>query len=277
MRLKSCALLAVATLAAPHVFASDCASNFKKSGNPFTGTSYAAFIEVPDLSVEAAMGQMRGLLIADKMDVITEDLAGGNMLVEQRSSTFARAVPTVVTAEEAGGKVKITMTVKTEKGVFAKQETVKQRLCDLFAKVQGGKAGAEAAAAGATAANKTGESLRDVFSFSRDIANEANLNAALVTPRHKGRTYALKGKIDYIQEDGDNYNVSFEIHEHQQTGLGDLVGDANYSVGVACLFRPNQLTWVLSMREGERVTFKGVFYRYDDSKKMAWLENCKQM
>jgi hypothetical protein len=48
-------------------------------------------------------------------------------------------------------------------------------------------------------------------------------------------------------------------------------------VGVACLFKPNQLTWVLSMREGDKVTFRGIFYRYDDSKQMVWLENCSQL
>ena len=41
--------------------------------------------------------------------------------------------------------------------------------------------------------------------------------------------------------------------------------------------RPNQLAWVLTMRKGQSVTFTGTFYRYDDFKKMAWLENCKQV
>lgn len=38
-----------------------------------------------------------------------------------------------------------------------------------------------------------------------------------------------------------------------------------------------QLALILTMREGQSVTFQGSFYRYDDFKKMVWLENCKQM
>jgi len=56
-----------------------------------------------------------------------------------------------------------------------------------------------------------------------------------------------------------------------------IPGDAPFRVGVACLFRPNQLAWVLTMREGQSVKFIGNFYRYDNIKKMVWLENCKQV
>ena len=49
--------------------------------------------------------------------------------------------------------------------------------------------------------------------FSREIAREAKGNALAVNARHKGRKYALKGRVDYIQEDGEDYNVSFEIPE----------------------------------------------------------------
>jgi hypothetical protein len=220
---------------------------------------------------------MRGILLADKLDVISADMEGGNMLVEKRASTFARAVPVIVEAQEQSGGALVSLMIKPEKGVFAKAETMKTEICKWLGQLKGGAEGQALAKSGAAAENKAGDTLREVYRFSRDIANEANLNAVMVTARHKGRSYSLKGKIDYIQTDGDDYNVSFEVPEHRSSNLGDLVGDADFRVGVACLFKPNQLTWVLTMREGQKVTFKGTFYRYDDLKKMAWLENCQQL
>ena len=47
-------------------------------------------------------------------------------------------------------------------------------------------------------------------------------------------------------------------------------------VGMACLFKPNQLANVLTFRKGEKAQFTGAFLRYDDIKRMVWLQNCKQ-
>ena len=57
--------------------ASDCDDAFSKSGSPFSGTTYNSQVTVGDLSTPDALGQMRGILIAEKMDVITEDVEGG--------------------------------------------------------------------------------------------------------------------------------------------------------------------------------------------------------
>ncbi len=271
-------IVCLSLVGASSALAASCEENFKKEGSVFTGSVYSSYVELADLGVADAMAQMRGIALNDKLDVISEDLEAGNMLVEQRASTWARAIPMVIEASAQGASgVRVMFTVRPEKGVMAKEKTMRTSICGYLAKLQGGERGKSAAAEGLAAENKAGETLREVFSFSRDIANEAKLNALAVTARHKGRTYSLKGKVDYIQEDGGDYNVSFDVPEHRSSSLGDLVGDANYRVGVACLFKPNQLTWVLTMREGQRVTFKGTFLRYDDAKKMAWLENCKQL
>ena len=168
------------------------------------------------------------------------------------------------------------MLVKTEKGVLAKAENMRGYLCELLAKMKGGDEGRLAGTSGAKQQNSDETTTRDVFIFSREIANEANKNAVAVNARHKGRAYALKGRIDHIMEDGEDYNVSFDVPEISEMQLKPLPGQAQFRVGVACLFRPNQLAWVLTMREGQSVTFKGSFHRYDDFRKMVWLENCKQ-
>lgn len=261
--------------AAPLAHAGECEDNFRKTGNPFTGADFSSTVTVPELSVPNALSQLRGIMIAEKMDVITEDPEGGSMLVEQRSSGATRAIPTLINVSDSGGAATIEMTVKTEKGQFAKQDAIRTYMCQLLAKVQGGKAGVAAAAQGAKARNADDVTVKDVFVFSREIAREAKGNAVAVTARHKGRQYALTGRVDYIQEDGEFFNVSFEIPEQRDMVL-KLPGDNEPRVGVACLFRQNQMANVLTFREGDKATFTGRFLRYDDFKRVFWLENCKQ-
>lgn len=273
MRLTTALLL----LVSGQLLASDCDTNFSKSGNPFTGSTYSSHVVVGDLTATDALGQMRGILISEKMDVLTEDVETGTMLAEQRATGTTRAIPTIVTVSDDSAGARVEMLVKTEKGVLAKAENMRSYMCELLAKLQGGDAGRAAATAGAQSQNSADLTQRDVFIFSREIAREANKNAVAVNVRHKGRKYALKGRIEHIMEDGEDYNVSFDVPEISEMQLKPLPNDAQFRVGVACLFRPNQLAWVLTMREGQSVTFQGSFHRYDDFKKMVWLENCKQV
>ena len=60
----------------------------------------------------------------------------------------------------------------------------------------------------------------------KSFANEANKNAVAVNARHKGRSYALKGRIEHIMEDGEDYNVSFEVPEISEMVLKPLPGQA---------------------------------------------------
>jgi hypothetical protein len=255
--------------------AGECEDTFEKSGNPFTGADYSARISVPDLDVVDAMGQVRGIMIGEKMDLITEDAGTGAMLFEQRSSGTTRAIPTLVDVSDRQGAAVVRMTVKTEKGMLAKQETIKTYMCSLLARVEGGDAGRAAAAIGAGAVNHDDVTVRDVYIFSREIAREAKGNAVAVTARHRGRNYALKGRVDYIQEDGEDFNVSFDIPEQHELAL-QVPGDREPRVGVACLFNANQLANVLTFRKGDRATFTGAFLRYDDIKRMVWLKDCRQ-
>jgi hypothetical protein len=265
------ALALASTSLAAH--AGQCEDNFAKTGNAFTGVDFSSRVSVPQLSVADALGQVRGIMVSEKMDVITEDPAGGVMLVEQRSSGATRAIPTLVNVSASGDAATVQFTIKTEKGQFAKADAMRSYLCDLLSRVQGGDAGRTAGAQGAKAQNATDVTVKDVYVFSREIAQEAKGNALVVGARHKGRNYALRGDVDYIQEDGEDYNVSFAVPDQADVQLR-APGDREPRVGVACLFRPNQLANVLTWRKGDRVTFTGAFYRYDDFKRMVWLENC---
>ena len=271
--LKPLVALALSSLAVP-ALAGECEANFKKSGNPLVMTTYSSAVTVPNLTTRDALAQMRGILVAEKMDVMADDPDGGTLLVEQRQDKAARPVPTTITVSEVASGTRIEMAVKMERGVFSKVEQIQPYMCGLFAKVKGGKEGVAAAKKGAGASNNEATGNQDVYLFSRMIAREADKNAIAVNARHKGRKYTLTGRIETLMEDGEDYNLIFDIPEVGDTALPNLPFDAKFKVSVSCLFRPNQLTTVLAMREGQKVTLTGTVYKYDNFRKVIWLENC---
>ena len=271
--LKPLLALALLPFAAP-ALAGECEANFKKSGNPLVMTGYSSAVTVPNLSTRDALAQMRGIMVAEKMDVMAEDAEGGTLLVEQRQDKAARPIPTTITVSEVASGTRIEMAIKMERGVFSKVEQIQPYMCGLFAKVKGGKEGVAAAKKGAAATNNEATGNQDVFMFSRMIAGEANKNAIAVNARHKGRKYTLTGRIETLMEDGEDYNLIFDIPEISEMALKPLPFDAQFKVSVSCLFRPNQLTTVLAMREGQKVTLTGTVYKYDNFRKVIWLENC---
>lgn len=268
-------LLAAAIAAtAPAAFANECEQNFTKSGSPFSGTDFTSSVTVADLSAADALAQMRGIMIAEGLDVVSQDNETGALLAEQPARGTSRPVPVLINVFDESGAAGVELTIKTEKGQMAKADTMRTYVCQLLAKVQGGDAGRAAAAAGAQQQNRDDLTEKDVYVFSREIAREAQNNAVAVNARHQGRRYTLKGRVDYIQEDGEDYNVSFEIPEMRDVAF--QVGREPPRVGVACLFRPNQVANVLTFRKGDSVRFTGAFLRYDDFKRMVWLQNCRQ-
>lgn len=275
MRHTLSVLTVLALLASAPLRAGDCEDQFSSAGSVFSGTDFASRVHVPQVSVAEALGQMRGILIAEGMDVITEDSASGTLLAEQRATGTTRAIPVLVNVSGGNGAATVMMTVKTEKGQVALAKTMRPYVCGLLARLQGGEAGRRAAAAAAATQNRAATTYRDVYVFSREIAAEARDNALAVTARHQGRRYGLTGRIDAVQQDGDNVNVSFDVPDQRDVRFA-APGDHEARVGVACLFRPQHLAQVLTFRRGDRARFTGTFLRYDDLRRMVWLERCEQ-
>ncbi len=271
--LKPVVALALLSLSAP-ALAGECEANFRKSGNPIVMTTYSSAVTVPNLSPRDALAQMRGIMVAEKMDVMAEDADGGTLLVEQRQDGSKRPIPTTIEVSDVASGTRIGMSVKMERGVFSKVEQIKPYMCGLLARVKGGKEGMAAAKKGAGATNSEATGNQDVFMFSRMIAGEANKNAIAVNARHKGRKYTLTGRIETLMEDGEDYNLIFDIPEIGEMVLKPLPHDAQFKVGVSCLFKPDQLTTVLALREGQKVTLAGTVLKYDNFRKVIWLENC---
>ncbi len=55
------------------------------------------------------------------------------------------------------------MTVKTEKGQMAKQDAMRPYMCEILAKLKGGKEGRDAAAQGMKTQNNVDVTVKDVY------------------------------------------------------------------------------------------------------------------
>lgn len=261
---------------APVALAGECEDRFKKVGNNVVSrVDWSSQVSVPDLSVADALGQLRGILVRSTMVVITEDVATGSMLAEQPATNTVRAIPVLVQVTPEGKGVLVDLTVKTQRGQMSKLEGMRTEICRILGLLKGGKEGRAAAVAGRKTQNPDPTVFRDVYVFSREIANEAHGNPVAVNARHRGRKYALKGKVEHIMEDGDEINVGFRIPEQHDVLL--RAPNDPPRVGVACLFRQSQMATVLTFRRGDMTTFKGSFLRYDDMRRVVWLENCVQV
>ena len=78
--------------------AATCEQTFVKRGSALTGLNFTAQVDVPDLTPASAIGQMRGIAVRSKYDIILEEPDAGSLLIEQPAAGSARPVPIIVTA-----------------------------------------------------------------------------------------------------------------------------------------------------------------------------------
>ncbi len=256
------------------VVAAGCEESFTKQGNPLTGTKYSASVSVADVSVADAMAQLRSIAVGKKLDVLTEDVENGSMLLEYRESFRNKPIPFVVSVAGEGGGVSISMLVKLNKGALAKSDDAKTEICSILSAVQGGEAGRRAALHGGEGAGDAAPRQVDAFRWSMELARQTQESAESVPFRNKGKAFTVSGKVDYVRKDGDVYRVAFDIPEPGSSPLR-LPGAATFKIDVSCLMAPKHSAWAVALRPGEKVKLTGVYSDFDSIRKVIWLEGCK--
>lgn len=254
--------------------AAGCEESFTKQGNPLTGTKYNAAVSVADVSVADAMAQLRGMAVEKKLDVLTDDVENGSMLLEYRESFRNKPIPYVVSVAEEGGGVSVSMLVKLNKGALAKTEDAKSEMCSMLNAVKGGEAGKLAARKGAGPDAGQGPRAVDAFRWSMELARQTQDSAESIPLRNKGKAFTVSGKVDYVRKDGDVYRVAFDIPEPQASPLR-LPGGPTFKIDVSCLMATKHAAWAVALRSGEKVKLTGVYSDFDSIRKVIWLESCK--
>jgi hypothetical protein len=243
------AIAALLLFASTSTLATTCEESFKKSGNPFTGTSYTASVTVPGLSVDSAIKQMRAIAVNKKMDVLNEDAAGGSLLIEEPSTVTHKPLSFIITASNDG---EVSMLLKLNKGAFGGSDSIRQGMCEMMAQVRAGQAG-EALANQADVAVKPVEISAPRLSDKIDF--EAKDNRAAIGARYAGKVFLISGTSADVRKEDGKYVVVFKTIFDRDDPVG--------KTRVLCRMATNQTAFALSIKEGDNLKLTGSFDTFD--------------
>jgi hypothetical protein len=275
MRLTAAVALVLTTIPAT-ALAATCEQSFVKRGSALTGLNFTAQVEVPDLTPASAIGQMRGVAIKGKYDIILEEADAGSLLIEQPAAGANRAFPIIVTASQVGGAGTVKLEVKLPAGMAAPAEGVRTEVCGMLAQLKGGRAGLAAASQGMGATATATPTRIDAVSLSQQFAREAVKNDALLPLRYKGKAFSVWGAVNHVMKDGEYFRVAFDTPDARDRAIRlDAPGDAGFMVNISCLMAKGQNAYALTLKAKSLIRLTGTFYEYDTFKRTVWLNECR--
>lgn len=252
--------------------AATCEDSFVKRGSALTGLNFTGQVVVPDLAPASAIGQMRGLAIKGKYDIILEEPDAGSLLIEQPAAGPNRPVPIIVTA----GQGTVKMEVKLPAGMLAPADGVKAEVCGMLAQLKGGKAGLAAASQGMGATATATPTRIDAVSLSQQFAREAVRNDALLPLRYKNKAFSVWGAVNHVMKDGEYFRIAFDTPDARDRAIRlDAPGDAGFMVNISCLMGRGQNAYALTVKKGALIRLTGTFYEYDPIRRTVWLNECR--
>jgi len=256
--------------------AATCEQTFVKRGSALTGLNFTAQVDVPDLTPASAIGQMRGIAVRSKYDIILEEPDAGSLLIEQPAAGSARPVPIIVTAGQAGGAGTVKLEVKLPAGMAAPADAVKAEVCGMLAQVKGGRAGLALASQGMAAAATATPTRIDAVSLSQQFAREAVKNDALLPLRYKGKAFTVWGAVNHVMKDGEYFRVAFDTPDARDRAIRlDAPGDAGFMVNISCLMAKGQNAYALTLKAKSLIRLTGTFFEYDTFRRTVWLNECR--
>lgn len=275
MRLSLAVALALAGIPGAGL-AATCEQSFVKRGSALTGLNFTAQVDVPDLSPASAIGQMRGVAIKGKYDIILEEADAGSLLIEQPAAGANRAFPIIVTAGQAAGAGTVKLEVKLPAGMAAPADAVKAEVCGMLAQLKGGRAGLAAASQGMGATATATPTRIDAVSLSQQFAREAVKNDALLPLRYKGKAFSVWGAVNHVMKDGEYFRVAFDTPDARDRAIRlDAPGDPGFMVNISCLMAKGQNAYALTVKKGALIRLTGTFFEYDTFKRTVWLNECR--
>lgn len=268
----------LALIAVPQIaHAATCEETFVKKGNAITGLRFTAMTSVPDLPVDVAINQMRGIAARQGYDIIASEPGTGALLIEQGVTGKSRAFPIEITATVSSGAGTVQMVAKLPAAMSAPTEGVKTEMCGMLAALKGGKAGRLAAAGGANAATQQAAPVAlSAQEFSQQISKDAERNSAIIPLRYANKRFTLNGTVDYVIRDGNTNRVAFKILQPYELALR-LPNMAKKLSAVSCLMGPGTSVFTLQLKPGKSVKLTGVFHEYAEFRDVVWFKDCVPM
>ena len=254
--------------------AATCEETFVKKGNGITGLRFIAMTSVPDMPVDGAINQLRGIVARRGYDIIAVEPAAGAMLIEQSQTGNSRAFPIEINATTANGAGTVQMEAKLRAGQFTKAELAKAEMCAVLAELKGGKAGKLAAAAGARAVTQQAAPIAmSAQAFSQQISKDAERNSLAIAQRYAGKKYTLSGTVDYITRDGQYNRVAFKIQQPYEMAIR-LPNMAKSLWNVSCLMGAGTSVFAMQLKPGKQIKLTGTFHEFAEDRDVVWFKDC---
>lgn len=267
------AALAAATLpSAAH--AGTCEDTFIKKGNGITGLRFIAMTSVPDMAVDVAINQLRGIVAKRGYDIIAVEPQAGGMLIEQSQTGNSRAFPIEINATVANGAGTVQMEAKLRAGQFVKADPAKTEMCAILAELKGGKAGKLAAASGAKAITQQAAPIPlSAQEFSQQISKDAERNSLAIAQRYVGKKYTLNGTVAYVTRDGQYNRVAFKILQPHEMVIR-LPNMAKSLWNVSCLMGQGTSIYAMQLKPGKSIKLTGTFHEFAEDRSVVWFKDC---
>ena len=254
--------------------ATTCEETFVKGGSPLGGLRFNASVEVPDLTLSSAIGQMRGIAVSKGYDVLVAEAEDGSMLIEQPRTGKARAFPITVTATTEGKRGMVVMEAKLRAGMMVSSDAAKAEMCGMLNQLKGGKTGLAAASSGMKATGASAPLAMSALAFSHLISKDTERNAAAVPLRYKGKTFIIDGIVDYVVKDGDAYRVAYKIpHPHEE--ILRLPNTAPFKTDIMCMMAKGQAAYALQLKPRKSIKLTGTFDEFSETRRVVWMADCR--
>lgn len=266
--------------------ASTCEDTFQAVGDPRNGLLFTGEVQLPELSVSSALGQLQQIALSKSYEIGNESIVGdsGELLFTQTNLRQP-----IVMQAQADSSGKVTLGTKLARGQKVEIADARKEICSILAMLKTGKEGEAIAAA---AREKTGagqvidaEAPKLSAEIGRDIkktmagvsskgvlgnilvgsenyatAGEANEAFAPIVAKYKGRNYRIDGQIYTVSRNQFNGELRIAYLVTQTRGLLGIRQSSTYNSNnfmIECKLPPDQDKFFSTLSEGDWVKMAG--------------------
>lgn len=260
------------------LLANTCETNFETLGDPRNGAAFSTSANIPGVTPNIALGQLRGIALKDGFNVISEESTAqtGTLVIEQKKGVRH---PFLIhfTANAKGTASEVSVQTRLNKKVTAKPEDIRQGMCGMLARVKSGKEGEALAAKAHAEAPKAKVTEVKAITLAREFDRVIKkYNAEEITARYKGKVYQLDGQIKEPLETDGTIEIWYDVFREANWLMPAELGAEMSRTSIVCRLAQNQLKQGKMLKSGDWAKLTGtVSHFHAGAPHKLILENCK--
>jgi hypothetical protein len=270
-------LLALMLIGAKTAYAqSDCAANFKVSGDPRNGASYLTYRTIPHLDIHSALGQVEKISLDSGLAPGAENYEGdeGTLTVVRKDKSGLlhqnKGFPILIKANKANSR--LIMALQLNQGQVSTAENMQNFMCGILDAVSMDSAGAAAAATAHAETHSDEITNITATELGQKLTRRAftkSLNPQDLENQYTGRVFRIDGQVSISSAFGEaiarsqsiqNGTNSIELMFNTskvKTGLLGTPAGAQTGQVICRNTDPKQLNRFMALRNGDYATVIG--------------------